>query len=95
MNSSLSSRNVSGIKGVNFNKRAKQWHARIKIDGIRIHIGYYDNIEAAKEARIKKANEVFGIYTRILTTNTGLLHDDHTDLNTSILNDSHIYDVVV
>jgi hypothetical protein len=26
---------------------------------------------------------------------TGLLHDDHTDLNTSILNDRHIYDVVV
>ena len=26
---------------------------------------------------------------------TSLLHDDHNDLNTSILNDRHIYDVVV
>jgi hypothetical protein len=26
---------------------------------------------------------------------TGLLHDDHTDLNSAILNDRHIYDVVV
>jgi hypothetical protein len=26
---------------------------------------------------------------------TGLLHEDHNDLNNSILNDRHIYDVVV
>ena len=26
---------------------------------------------------------------------TGLLHDDHNDLNTSMLNDRHIYDVIV
>jgi hypothetical protein len=26
---------------------------------------------------------------------TGLLHEDHTDLNHAILNDRHIYDVVV
>jgi hypothetical protein len=26
---------------------------------------------------------------------TGLLHEDHNDLNSTILNDRHIYDVVV
>jgi hypothetical protein len=30
-----------------------------------------------------------------IATVTSLLHDDHNDLNTSILNDRHIYDVVV
>ena len=33
------------------------------IDGIQIHIGYYDNLDDAKIARVNKANEVFGIYT--------------------------------
>ena len=32
------------------------------IDGINIHLGYYDNIEDAKNARITKANEVFGVF---------------------------------
>ena len=32
------------------------------IDGIQIHLGYYDNIEDAKTARINKANEAFGVY---------------------------------
>ena len=62
-NSKLSSRNTSGCKGVCFDKRAKKWHAQIKIDGIRVHIGYYDNLEDAKIARVNRANEEFGIYT--------------------------------
>ncbi len=62
-NRKLSSNNTSGIKGVYFDKRVKKWCARIKIDGIRIHIGYFDNLEDAKIARINRANEAFGIYT--------------------------------
>ncbi len=33
------------------------------IDGIRIHIGLFANLEDAKTARINKANEAFGVYT--------------------------------
>jgi hypothetical protein len=33
------------------------------IDGEKIHIGYYDNLEDAKIARIIRANEAFGVYT--------------------------------
>ena len=62
-NRKLSSRNTSGCKGVCFDKRAKKWHAQIKIDGIRVHIGYYDNLEDAKTARVNRANEAFGVYT--------------------------------
>ena len=62
-NRKLSSRNTSGCKGVCFDKRAKKWHAQIKIDGIRVHIGYYDNLEDAKIARVNRANEAFGVYT--------------------------------
>ena len=61
-NRKISSRNTSGCKGIYFNKRAKKWHAQIKIDGIRVHIGYYENLEDAKIARINKANEAFGVF---------------------------------
>ena len=62
-NSKLSIKNTSGIKGVYFNKKAKKWHARIRIDGIKIHIGLFANLEDAKIARINRANQAFGIYT--------------------------------
>jgi hypothetical protein len=62
-NSKLSSKNTSGAKGVHFSKRDKKWYATITIDCIKIHLGCYNTIEEAKNARITKANEVFGIYT--------------------------------
>ena len=61
-NSSISSRNTSGCKGIDWYKKNKKWRAKIMIDGIQIHLGYYDNIEDAKTARINKANEAFGVY---------------------------------
>jgi len=61
-NSKLSAKNTSGIKGVCFYKKLNKWSARIKIDGINIHLGLYENIEDAKQARINKVNEVFGVY---------------------------------
>ena len=62
-NSSLSKRNSSGIKGIYFNKASQKWHAQIKIDGIKIHIGYFTDLEDAKQARITKANQAFGVFT--------------------------------
>ena len=62
-NSKLSSRNTSNVKGISFNKRAKKWHAQIMIDGIKIHIGLFANLEDAKIARINRANQAFGVYT--------------------------------
>jgi hypothetical protein len=37
--------------------------ASISIDGIPVHLGYFFTIEEAQYARVKKANEVFGVYT--------------------------------
>jgi hypothetical protein len=59
----LSSNNTSKVKGVSFDKRCKKWRAHIKIDGISIHIGYYDDLDDAKTARINRANQAFGVYT--------------------------------
>jgi hypothetical protein len=56
-NRKLSSRNKSSVKGVCFNKQSNKWHAQIRIDGILIHLGSYENLEDAKNVRITKANE--------------------------------------
>ena len=61
-NSSIRLDNTSKVKGVNFDKKAKKWRARIKIDGISVHIGMFDDIEDAKTARVNRANEVFGVF---------------------------------
>jgi hypothetical protein len=63
MNSKISKNNTSGCKGVCYNKRINKWCARIVIDSIQIHIGYYETLEEAKQARIKRANDVFGEFT--------------------------------
>jgi len=59
-NTNLSNKNTSNVKGVHFNKQKNKWQALIRIDGILIHLGYYNTLEEAKQARLKKVNEVFG-----------------------------------
>ncbi len=55
--------NTSGCKGVSWSKRADKWKATISIDGIQIHLGLFTNIKDAKQARITRANEAFGVFT--------------------------------
>jgi len=64
-NSKLSLKNKSGSKGVYFDKTRNKWRAQIRLDGICICLGNFDNIEDAKAARKRKAYEVFGIYKNI------------------------------
>ena len=61
-NKILSIKNTSGFKGVSFHKKANKWQAQITIDGIKIYIGSFENIEDAKQARLTKAQQVFGVY---------------------------------
>ena len=62
-NASLSSNNTSGHKGVCFESCSQTWNACIKVDGLRINLGFYKNKEDAIQARIAKANQLFGVYT--------------------------------
>jgi hypothetical protein len=68
-NSQKSKRNTSGIKGVYYEKKRNKWRARIMFDGINIHLGSFDSIEDAKQARIKRANEAFGVFTNLCEKN--------------------------
>jgi len=54
--------NKSGCIGVNWHKAAKKWHARaVDMNGKRIDLGRYDNIDDA--IRVRKEHEIkFGYY---------------------------------
>ena len=59
-NMSAQVNNTSGTKGVYWHCHSKKWTALIKNNGKLIHLGSFVNIEDAKMARMKKANELFG-----------------------------------
>jgi hypothetical protein len=62
-NRSVNKNNTSGCKGVNWDPQNKRWLSRICVDGIQINLGSFKCLEDAKQARIIKANQAFGIYT--------------------------------
>lgn len=59
-NASAPSSNKSGVRGVYWNKSLEKWHAQIQIHGKKFHIGYFDSISAAKEARALAAIKKHG-----------------------------------
>lgn len=50
-NKSLSSNNTSGYKGVNWDKREGKWRAKIQLNNKMKHLGYFDNLQDAINAR--------------------------------------------
>ena len=62
-NTSVYSSNTSGVIGVNWHKRTQMWRAYISImQGKHKHLGYFNTIEEAVEARAKAVNKYFGEY---------------------------------
>ena len=64
-NQKLSSANTSGYKGVSWNKRDKIWHAYIKVDQKRIHLGLFKNKINAAVAYNAAAEAYFGEFARL------------------------------
>jgi len=60
LNKGIQSNNSSGAVGVSKYKNSK-WFAHIRVNGRRIHLGYYDDFESALKARID-AEERFGFF---------------------------------
>ena len=60
-NSSLSRRNKSGFTGVHWAKHVKKWEASIRINRRTIHLGLFNDIDGAIEAR-KEANIKYGFH---------------------------------
>ena len=59
-NCRIPSNNTSGIKGVAYHKRTGKWQVQIKVRGQHISLGCYFDIEEARAARVKAAQEYFG-----------------------------------
>lgn len=57
-NKSISKNNTSGFVGVRWHKKHQKWIANIKIKGKLIHLGLFNDIDAAIDAR-KAANEKY------------------------------------
>jgi hypothetical protein len=60
INSGLPANNKSGVKGVSWHKAGQKWTAQIKNDGVKIHLGSYDKLQDAVEARLKAEEDLWG-----------------------------------
>ena len=64
----MNSRGRSGssrFKGVDWDKRAKKWRARISVNGKKKHLGYFIDEEEAARAYDEKAKKIFGEFARV------------------------------
>lgn len=68
-NLSLKSNNTSGTPGVWYFKRTNQWIAEIKVNYIKIHLGYFQTKEEAIAARKEAENKYFGEYSSLNSRN--------------------------
>ena len=69
LNKTLFKNNTSGVKGVSWSKQKQKWEAYIKFQGKQFHLGLFDDIEEAKEAREEaeiKTHKEFLAYWNLL-----------------------------
>jgi HNH endonuclease/AP2 domain len=64
MNSRLRSDNRCGIKGIRWHQRLQKWDARIRVNGKSTFLGLFDTAEAAHQAYVDAANQMFGEFAR-------------------------------
>jgi hypothetical protein len=62
MNASKRKDNTSGVIGVCWYKANEKWMARIKLNSKDIHLGYFDSLEDAAQARKEAEIKYFGEY---------------------------------
>ena len=62
-NRSMRSDNTSGVTGVVFDKTCGKWISQIYVNGKYIRLGYFKDIEKAKQSRLKAEKEYFGKFS--------------------------------
>jgi hypothetical protein len=63
-NARLAVNNLTGFKGVSWDKRVQRWRASICQAQKQIWLGYFDTPEAAHKAYTEAANRLFGEFAR-------------------------------
>ena len=64
LNKRASSKSRTGLKGVHWHTLRNKYEARIQHQGLRCHLGYFDDREMAALAYDEAARRVFGAYAR-------------------------------
>lgn len=64
-NQKIRSNNTSGFKGVSWDKSHRKYHAYIKVNYRRKHLGYFDDIVDAKNAYIAGTVKYHGEFARV------------------------------
>ena len=64
-NTSISSRNKSGYKGVSWYRKGRKWHSQISCHGKNTHIGYFDCKYHAFCEYVLKSREMFGEFSSV------------------------------
>ena len=59
-NASMKSSNTSGVVGVSWHKIKSKWRARIDVNGVQKHLGYFVNKDDAITARTNAEIQFFG-----------------------------------
>jgi len=62
-NTDVKPNNTSGVIGVTWSPSKQRWLARIKVDGVSKHLGWYKTLDAAADAR-NRAEDRYG-YVRL------------------------------
>ena len=63
-NIALKHNNTSGVTGVDWIEKLHKWRARITYNYKSIHIGYYETINQAMQARVEAEEKYFGQFSR-------------------------------
>ena len=63
-NKKLRKETLSGVIGISWDKRLGKWLARVSSDYKQVHVGYFEDLEEAKKALAKKAEELHGSFYR-------------------------------
>ena len=65
-NASMQSNNTSGVVGVSFHKNNKKWEVKIKVNGVKKHLGYFINKDDAITARTNAEIQYFKEFRAII-----------------------------
>ena len=63
LNKTAQSNNSCGYKGVHFAKDKSRWVARITVNGVKKHLGYYSTPEEAHQEYVKASKELHGEFS--------------------------------
>lgn len=59
LNDKIQKNNTSGVRGVSWHKKTHKWCARIAFQGKEYQLGYYDDLEDAREARMAAEERLY------------------------------------